>query len=103
MTIKPETKIVKQIETWVFEQGGEVLKLHGSSMQRSGEPDLIGGFGPYTKYGGVHFVYEVKLPSETPRDDQLYRLARWEKVYFNAGWGTSLQEFIRFIKDAKNT
>ena len=102
MTIKPETKIVKQIEKWVYEQGGEVLKLHGSSMQRSGEPDLIGGFGRDTKYGGVHFVYEVKLPGEEPRDDQKYRLERWARSYFTAGWGTSLQEFIRFIKDAKN-
>lgn len=103
MTQKPETKIVKQIEKWIFEQGGEVLKLHGSVMQRSGEPDLIGGFGIGTNYAGVHFVYEVKLPDEEPRDDQIYRLDRWARAYFTAGWGTSLTDFIRFIRNAKNT
>lgn len=101
MTLKPETKIVKQIEKWVFDQGGEVLKLHGSVMQRSGEPDLIGGFGMDTKYAGVHFVYEVKLPGEEPRDDQLYRLDRWGLAYFSHGWGTSLGEFIEFIRRSK--
>lgn len=101
MSQKPETKIVNQIQDWVFEQGGEVLKLHGSGMQRKNEPDLIGGFGKDTKYAGVHFVYEVKLPGEEPRDGQLHRLDRWARAYYTAGWGTSLAEFIEFIKKAK--
>jgi hypothetical protein len=98
---KPETRIVKQIERWILSEGGEVLKLHGSAMQRTGEPDLIGGFGLKTKYAGVHFVYEVKLPDEEPRPDQLYRLERWANAYYSAGWGTSLGDFIHFIREAK--
>jgi len=100
--MKPETKIVHQIEKWIYEQGGEVLKLHGSAMQRKGEPDLIGGFGKDTQYAGVHFAFEIKLPGEEPRDNQLYRLQRWENAYFDVGWGTSLEAFIGFIKNAKN-
>lgn len=96
MSQKPETKIVKTIEAHILENGGEVLKLHGSAMQRSGEPDLIGS------YMLTPFVYEVKLPGETPREDQLYRLQRWRRQGFAAGWGTSLTDFIRFIKAAKN-
>lgn len=95
--MKPETRIVNQIEAWIFEQGGEVLKLHGSAMQRSGEPDLIGGFGPETCYPMVHFVYEVKLPGEKPRDDQKYRLDRWRRAGYDASWGTSLKEFVEWI------
>ena len=93
MTVKPETKIVQQIEKWIFDHDGEVLKLHGSAMQRSGEPDLIGA------YILTPFVYEVKLPGEEPREDQLYRLKRWRRQGFAAGWGCSLEDFLRFIDD----
>lgn len=91
--MKPETKIVHQIENWVLEHGGEVLKLHGSAMQRKGEPDLIGS------YMLVPFVFEVKLPGEEPRDNQLYRLQRWRRQGFAAGWGTSLESFFDFINE----
>lgn len=91
--MKPETRIVHQIESFILANGGEVLKIHGSVMQRSGEPDLIGS------YMLTPFVYEVKLPNETPRDDQLYRLERWRKQGFAAGWGTSLQDFKSFMSD----
>lgn len=95
--MKPESKIVDKIEAWVFEQGGEVLKLHGSAMQRTGEPDLIGAFGPETAYPMVHFVYEVKMPGEEPREDQHYRLERWERAGLSASWGTSFENFVWFI------
>jgi|SRR5689334_419491 len=94
--MKPETRIVDQIMMWVFEQGGEVLKLHGSAMQRSGEPDLIGAVD------SKPFVYEVKLPGEQPREDQIYRLERWARVGFRAGWGTSLKDFEEFIYAENN-
>lgn len=94
--MKPETKIVHQIEKWISDNGGEVLKLHGSAMQRSGEPDLIGGFGIGTKYPNAKFVYEVKLPGETPREDQMFRLSRWRRAGFSVGWGTSLEDFVAF-------
>ena len=100
MSQKPETAIVDRIQEFIRQHHGEALKVHGSAMQRSGEPDLIGGFavvGETSKYAGINFVYEVKLPNEKPRADQIYRLKRWARLGYAAGWGTSVDDFRSFL------
>ncbi len=96
MAQKPETKIVNAIQQWVNDHNGNVLKLHGSSMQRSGEPDLIGGIISIyegTEYA-THFAVEAKLPGELPRPLQVYRMNQWAKVGYWADTVYSLDDFI---------
>lgn len=105
MSIKPETKIVDAIQSYVEFRGGNVLKVHGSSVQRLGEPDLIGGIPAPESYNkrvgrtvNVPFAIEVKLPGEEARVLQLYRIAKWAKVGFCTGVVHSVGEFEDLIE-----
>lgn len=69
MGTKPETRIVNQAIKALRENGGWWVKIHGSPMQVSGIPDIIGCFAG-------HFVaIEVKQPSKmntvSPRQEYI--------------------------------
>lgn len=103
MPQKPETKIVKQITDFIEEMNGNVLKIYGNAVQRSGEPDLIGGI--VVLHDGYptlifHFAVEVKVPGEDARPLQLYRLDQWKKAGFITGVVHSLDEFKGLLKNA---
>lgn len=100
MTIKPETKIVNKIQEWVNANGGNVLKLYGNSVQRAGEPDLIGGIWIQRAPGNfwpIAFAIEVKQPGEDARELQKYRLKKWNSVGYLTGVAHSLEEFKQII------
>ena len=97
MPQKPETKISDAIQTFVGNNGGNVLKIYGNALQRSGEPDLIGGIYIPVK-GFVHFAIELKIPGEDASKLQYYRMSQWSKVGFVTGVAHSLDEFKGLIK-----
>lgn len=99
MSQKPETKIVDAAQEWVEENGGNALKVYGNAIQRSGEPDLIGGIyvpGNW-EHPFVHFAIEFKLPGEDARKLQKYRMKQWAKVGFKTGVAHSVEEFKKLI------
>lgn len=95
--MKPETKIVNQIQQYVELHNGNVLKLYGNAVQRSNEPDLIGGIIAIGMPGYVHFAVEVKVPGQEARPGQRYRLGKWASVGFKVGVAHSLEEFIGIL------
>jgi hypothetical protein len=88
---KPETTIVNEIQEFVRAQKGYVLKLHGNSMQRAGEPDLIGHIY------GKPFAVEVKDGDNFPSPLQVHRLRQWGRGGFIAGVVWSLKDFKEII------
>lgn len=112
MTTKPETKIVNAIQVFVKEQGGEIVKQHGSVMSRLGEPDLIGGIVVKTYYYDwsndeclaiayvpISFAVEVKQATEDVRSLQAHRLKAWKNVGWVTGRVDSVESFQALIKD----
>jgi hypothetical protein len=97
MPAKPETRISTEIQRWVEDNGGNVLKLYGNSLQRSGEPDLIGGIIHPDDHDPVHFAIELKIPGEDASKLQYYRMSQWAKVGFVTGVAHSLEEFKSLI------
>lgn len=83
MTTQPETLIVKKLQKWIKEQGGDSWKVHGSMMQRKGEPDLDGWLP--SPYGCIHLKLEVKTPTGKPSAIQLVRLRKYHKAEYLVG------------------
>lgn len=111
MPSKPETKIVNAIQTFVKEQGGEIVKQHGSVMSRLGEPDLIGGIVVKAYYYDwatdeclaiayvpISFAVEVKQVTEDVRPLQAHRLNVWKSVGWVTGRVDSVESFQELIK-----
>jgi len=97
MTPKPETRLSNKIKAHVKGGGGVVLKLHGSTMQESGQPDLMGwiavGDDP------VHFAVELKMPGRDADELQEWRLKEWGRGDFCVGVVHSLEEFLQLVYD----
>lgn len=93
MSSKPETNVVNGMVTWLEDRGANVLKIHGSAMQRRSEPDIIGGISlvAMPNNGGryytvdVPFAFEVKHGNNTASKLQEYRLEQWARVGFCVG------------------
>lgn len=101
MAIKPETKIVNQIQDWVASHGGKSVKYHGDVMGELGQPDLI--IGLVVRVDGVyrylHFMAEIKTTTGEISDIQKYRLMEWAAVGFICITPTSLESFVEIIDD----
>ena len=91
---KKETRIVQAILAWMKENGGDGYHVHGSSLQRSGEPDIDGNM-PCLLGGFMHIKVEVKTPEAgpTPSKLQAHRLAEYKKRGYVTGCVTSVEEF----------
>jgi len=59
--MKAETRIVQAMLKYIHKAGGEGYHVHGSSLQRAGEPDIDGSF-PHNG-GWLHLKVEVKTPT----------------------------------------
>lgn len=100
MSQKTETKITKSILDWLVKVGGDGFHVHGSTLQRAGEPDIDGHY--YHPSGVVHIKYEVKIPGEEPTKLQYVRLASYKKAGYFSNWGTSLEQFKEQLRDYIN-
>jgi hypothetical protein len=97
---KPETKLARACMKWVKSQGGNSFHVHGSSMQRAGEPDIDGaiawGDGTYT-----HFKIELKIKPNVADALQLARLQDWADQGYTTGVAYTLAEFQLLIINGK--
>ena len=87
-----EKKILNKICKWLNSQDCEYYKVHGSSFQRAGEPDLTGAI----RYKGYlfNFNFEVKTLKGKPTQLQLFRLDQWSKFDRVTG-------IVRSVEDIK--
>jgi len=93
---KPETLIVQAILARIFELGGDGYHVHGSMLQRAGEPDIDASV-PDLRGKHLHIKCEVKVPGEKPSPLQQHRLEEYRKRGYTAFWCTSVEEFERAI------
>jgi hypothetical protein len=96
---KPETMIVRAIIDYVKGQvGGDIHHVHGSTLQRGGEPDLDGavsdGIGGY-----AHIKIEVKTAIGQVEARQIYRLKEYRRYGYLVGIVHSLTEFAALIQE----
>lgn len=88
---KVETGIQTAIQHYVQLSGGVCMKVHGSAIQGSAWPDLIGGID------GQPFAVEVKTPDGTPTRSQLAVLKLFEVQGYVTGVISSTTEFERLF------
>ena len=76
MAKKPESRLQQRIKKkLIAEVGGKWIKIHGSSFQEAGQPDLIGCVE------GWFFGFEVKVPKRgKPSELQLETLREWRRA-----------------------
>lgn len=118
---KPESLIDEKIIAWIKEQGGDAWKVHGSAMQRTGEPDIDGWLPgiliekldfmtewvpelpPPTKpvMLPIHLKIESKQPGEWPTQLQAHRLKTYAQAGYCVGCAHSLEEFIEIVENFK--
>ncbi len=100
MAKKPETLLVEKLIAYVKKElKGDCWHVHGSMMQRAGEPDLDGAFK--TEKGNfVHFKVEAKMPGNVPSKLQTARLGTWSQLGYTCGVVWSLEEFITLLQFA---
>lgn len=94
----PETKITEACIAWIKDNGGDAWHVHGSPLQRQGEPDLCGEFP--TADGWLHLKIEVKTPTGVLSKLQEYRLDKYAKRGYTVGVVTSVNELREIIHNA---
>lgn len=96
MSLKHETRITREIIKYIKESRGDAFHVHGSSLQRGGEPDISGEVWD-DKLGWIHIKVEVKTPEGEPTWRQLHRLKQYHKAGYMVGIVTSITEFRRLV------
>lgn len=73
------------------EWAGQVVKIHGSSSQAAGTPDLL------ACVRGRFVAVELKQPGNRPTALQFARLRSWEAAGAVAGWVTTEAELDELL------
>lgn len=97
MVTKQETKIVLKILDYIRHCGGDGWKVHGSELQRAGEPDLDAWI-PDPRGGHIHMKLEVKTPTGEPSPLQVHRI----NTYKRAGYLAEIVTSVDDLKEAIN-
>lgn len=87
---KDETLIVRACIAYIKSLGGDAWHVHGSALQRKGEPDLDGWLPD-----GRHLKIEVKTEYGKVSEIQKYRL----DIYKKAGYTTGIVKSVEELKD----
>jgi hypothetical protein len=96
LAVKPETRIVQLIKNYLKAAWqGDCYHVHGSMLQRKGEPDLDGSICIGIKW--VHLKIEVKTPDGEPSELQKHRLREYGKRGYMTGVVTSVEDVERLI------
>ncbi len=95
---KAETRIVKNIlmrlkQDW----SGDGFHVHGSAMQRNGEPDIDASIYSERLDQWLHLKIEVKTNEGTPTKLQIVRLRRYHKRGYVAALVTNYEELLKWI------
>lgn len=91
---KLERAVVRDILAYLKANGGDGYHVHGSELQRRGEPD-IDGWLP----GGIHLKIECKVWPNKPDPLQEHRLAVYEAAGYAAGVAYSVGDVIRIVNE----
>lgn len=91
-----ETALVQACLGWLRRNGGDGYHVHGSGVQRAGEPDIDGWY-PHPAGGVIHLKVEAKVGRNTPSKLQLARLERYKQAGYTTGVIYSLDEFIALV------
>lgn len=86
MATKPETAIATRIIKWIKIRGGDAWSVHGSALQRTGEPDIDGWLPK-----NWHLKLEVKTKTGKPSKIQIHRLRQYHRAGYIAGVVTSVE------------
>lgn len=92
---KRETRITQAVIAWIKEHGGDGYHVHGSSLQRGGEPDVSGEIPGEGRW--LHLKIEVKTPTGEPTKRQLHRLKKYWTAGYVVGIVTSVDELQRLL------
>ncbi len=95
----PETRITEACIAWLKKNGGDGWHVHGSSLQRQGEPDICGEF-PTPSGVWLHLKIEVKTPTGVLSKLQEVRLDKYGKRGYIVGVVTSVNELREIIHNA---
>lgn len=91
-----EADLRRKIIRWVREQGGDAHSVHGSTVQRAGEPD-IDGWLPSPR-GFIHLKIECKLDYNKPTPLQAYRVTQYKKAGYCAFTAYSLDDVKKEVE-----
>lgn len=97
MSTKAETKITQDIIAHIKSLGGDAFHVHGSALQRGGEPDISGEVQVKHTRLWRHLKVEVKTPEGEPSERQLYRLRHYHDKGYVAGVVTSIRELDELL------
>lgn len=101
MGVKAETTIVQKVMGYLTRNHHfDGFHVHGSPMQRKGEPDIDGSillFPDEIQERWFHIKVEVKTPVGKPTELQLIRLREYHKRGYLVGIVTSVQDMHALI------
>ena len=93
MGTKPETAIVRKIINKLRRKRNfDGYHVHGSMLQRRGEPDITGDVWSDELQCWMHIKLEVKTKTGKPSELQLARLREYHRRGYVAGLVTSADE-----------
>lgn len=90
-----ETYITQSIIEWIKANGGDAWHVHGSSVQRAGEPDIDGAI--FWRDEWLHLKLEVKTPTGKPSRLQIFRLQIYWSEGYLVGIVTSIDETRKLL------
>lgn len=86
---------------YAWKRHGDAYHVHGSAVQRKGEPDIDGAV-PFIFNGYeyvVHFKIECKVGKNEVSPIQAKRLESWNELGYTVGVARSLDEFKTIVTD----
>lgn len=95
--VKEDAEIYPGI--FAYKLKGDAYHVHGSAVQRKGEPDIDGAV-PFLFNGyqyNVHFKIEAKVGKNEASEIQKRRLNRWSELGYTVGVARSLEEFKAIV------
>ncbi|KKN27195.1 hypothetical protein LCGC14_0867150 [marine sediment metagenome] len=94
-----EAAIVREIIKQLKKGGGDGYHVHGSALQRRGEPDIDGSY-PSSNGKWLHLKIEVKTATGAATSLQLYRLEEYRKRGYITGVVRSWIDVLALIREA---
>ena len=93
MTTGKETRFKDKVIKYLTERGAYVIKIHGGSLQKSGEPDII------ACYKGWFLGFELKTDEGRPTKLQQYKVKQIQRAGGYAMVTSSLEEIKEVLHE----
>jgi hypothetical protein len=99
MSLSPESRLTLKIKEYLREQGALCFKYHADQYSQVGHPDLYGVLSYPACLRGKFFAFEVKVPGEKPRPNQLAMLEMIEEYGGLSAWVCSVDEVEHWLNE----